>query len=87
MNTTHNPTNGRLAYPTDPPNTLDRRSDKPLDPAPSRGRDHGPGRLCWCGASIEWTGPLGPDRSWLERCDGREQHHTRTDWLPYVDVA
>ncbi|TKJ31907.1 hypothetical protein [Blastococcus sp. CCUG 61487] len=87
MNTTHNPINGRLAYPSDPPNTLDRRMDPPPPAAPRLGRDHGPGRMCWCSATIEWTGPLGPDRSWPERCDGREKHHTRTNWLSYMDVA
>jgi hypothetical protein len=85
MNTTHNPINGRLAYPNDPPGTLDRRTDEPLDVAPQRGRDRA--RLCWCGTDIEWTGPLGPDRSWLERCSGRERHHTRTNWLPYSEAV
>ena len=85
MRTTHTPVNGRLAYPTDPPGTLDRRTDEPLDPAPQRVRDRV--RLCWYSAQIEWTGPLGPDRSWLERCSGREAHHSRTNWLMYDDVA
>jgi hypothetical protein len=81
MNTTHNPINGRLAYPNDPPHTLDLRTDEPLDRAPQRGRHRA--RLCWCGATVEWTGPIGPDHSWLMRCESRERHHARTNWLEH----
>jgi hypothetical protein len=85
MNTTHHPINGRLAYPSDPPDTLDLRTDTPLEVAPQQGRHRV--RMCWCSAQIEWTGPIGPDRSWLMRCESRERHHVRTNWLEYRETA
>lgn len=79
MTTTQHPVNGRLAYyPNDPPGTLDRRTDERLDIAPQRGRDRA--RLCWCGAEIDWTGPLGP-RSVLARALLRSRTAPHPDQL------